>query len=119
MQTRQRQNGMEKEELKEVENQHLKRRIAELEARVAELEVGEKIGERERQRAEDAIAERDRALQLYSALLAQEQVVQQRLSLLAEASEALVVSLDYEQALTRLAQLMVPQLADWCLIDLI
>ncbi len=38
---------------------------------------------------------------------------------LAEASKLLAVSLDYETTLTRIAQLAVPQIADWCAIDII
>lgn len=38
---------------------------------------------------------------------------------LARASEILGASLDYEQTLQELAQLAVPRLADWCLIDLV
>ncbi|HZH91423.1 MAG TPA: ATP-binding protein, partial [Pyrinomonadaceae bacterium] len=38
---------------------------------------------------------------------------------LAEASEVLVSSLDYEATLTALAHLVVPRLADWCSIDMV
>ncbi|MGI9108188.1 MAG: PAS domain-containing protein [Pyrinomonadaceae bacterium] len=38
---------------------------------------------------------------------------------LAEASEVLVSSLDYEATLTALARLVVPRLADWCSIDMV
>jgi PAS domain S-box-containing protein len=38
---------------------------------------------------------------------------------LAEASEVLVSSLDYEATLARLARLVVPRLADWCSIDML
>ncbi len=38
--------------------------------------------------------------------------------LLAEASDALVTSLDREATLRRVAQLLVPRFADWCAIDL-
>ena len=37
---------------------------------------------------------------------------------LAEAGQALASSLDYEETLQRVAQLAVPQLADWCAIEL-
>jgi PAS domain S-box-containing protein len=40
------------------------------------------------------------------------------LSFLAEASALLSSSLDYEATLTRLAELVVPALADWCAIDM-
>ncbi|MDZ7962216.1 MAG: PAS domain S-box protein [Aulosira sp. DedQUE10] len=38
---------------------------------------------------------------------------------LAEASEILVSSLDYETTLASLAQLMVPKIADWCVVDIV
>ncbi len=38
---------------------------------------------------------------------------------LAEASEILAVSLDYETTLASLARLVVPEIADWCLVDII
>ena len=38
---------------------------------------------------------------------------------LAEASQLLASSLDYEQTLERVAQMIVPQLADWCGIDMV
>jgi PAS domain S-box-containing protein len=37
---------------------------------------------------------------------------------LAEASEVLVSSLDYEETLKRIADLLVPRLADWCAVDM-
>jgi PAS domain S-box-containing protein len=40
-----------------------------------------------------------------------------RLTLLAESSEVLGESLDYRSALASLARLLVPWLADWCLVD--
>jgi PAS domain S-box-containing protein len=42
-----------------------------------------------------------------------------RLRLLAEASEVLIASTSYEIALSTLARLLVPHLADWCAVDLI
>jgi hypothetical protein len=38
---------------------------------------------------------------------------------LAEASEILAGSLDYETELERVARLIVPTLADWCVVDLL
>ncbi len=43
----------------------------------------------------------------------------ERLAFLAEASRILAKSLNYEHTLTRLAQLAVPELADWCAIHII
>ena len=42
-----------------------------------------------------------------------------RLSFLAEASEILASSLDYEATLQRVAQLAVPHIADWCTVHII
>jgi PAS domain S-box-containing protein len=47
-----------------------------------------------------------------------EQTLRRRMSFLAEASELLSSSLEYEETLTRLARLAVPGLADWCAIDM-
>ncbi len=47
-----------------------------------------------------------------------QQAVARRLSFLAEASELLSQSLDPDEALSRLAQLAVGQIADWCGIEL-
>jgi PAS domain S-box-containing protein len=48
-----------------------------------------------------------------------EQAARQRLAFVAEASELLGSSLDYEQTLAWLARLSVPELADWCAIDMV
>ncbi|BAZ53770.1 multi-sensor hybrid multi-kinase [Nostoc sp. NIES-4103] len=45
--------------------------------------------------------------------------VEQRQRFLAQASNILATSLDYETTLTSLARLTVPELADWCVIDII
>ncbi|MGH2399131.1 MAG: SpoIIE family protein phosphatase, partial [bacterium] len=42
-----------------------------------------------------------------------------RLSLVAEASRVLASSLDYETTLTSVAQLIVPAVADWCIVDVL
>jgi PAS domain S-box-containing protein len=59
-------------------------------------------------------------------LLAREQAAREaaeaqgkRSSFLAEASRLLASSLDYRTTLTRVAQLAVPTLADWCFIDIV
>ena len=44
---------------------------------------------------------------------------EETLKFLAKASEVLNVSLDYEQTLTSLANLAVPNLADWCVVDIL
>ena len=48
-----------------------------------------------------------------------ERAARQRLAFIAEASELLSSSLEYEETLARLARLAVPQLADWCAIDMV
>jgi PAS domain S-box-containing protein len=48
-----------------------------------------------------------------------EQSLRRRMSFLAESSELLASSLEYDQTLTRLTQLAVPGLADWCAIDMV
>lgn len=54
-----------------------------------------------------------------SRLYAAEQAMRERMEFLAEASELLASSLDYNRTLRRLAQLCVPRLADWCAIDMV
>ncbi len=45
--------------------------------------------------------------------------IEARLRFLAEASAILGESLDYQQTLQRVADMVVPQLADWCVVDVI
>jgi PAS domain S-box-containing protein len=59
------------------------------------------------QAAREAAAEREHFL------------LQQRTQRLAEVGVALAESIDYERTLNRLAELMVPEYADWCVIDLL
>ncbi|MBX6342332.1 MAG: GAF domain-containing protein, partial [Thermomicrobiaceae bacterium] len=59
------------------------------------------------------LAEAERAAQAERAL------AQQRLAFLAEASALLAGSLDYETTLRRVAETVVPALADWCAVDLV
>jgi PAS domain S-box-containing protein len=47
------------------------------------------------------------------------QDAQSRLSLLARASDALSSSLAYEETLTAVAELAVPEFADWCVVDVL
>jgi signal transduction histidine kinase/GAF domain-containing protein len=53
-----------------------------------------------------------------SRLYAQEQSRRERMTFLAEASDLLSSSLDYQRTLRRLTHLAVPGLADWCAIDI-
>ena len=48
-----------------------------------------------------------------------ERSARERFAFIAEASELLSSSMEYEETLSRLAQLAVPQLADWCSIDMV
>ncbi len=50
---------------------------------------------------------------------AAEQALRERLSFLAEATALLTSSLELERTLQRLTELAVPQLADWCAIDML
>ena len=54
-----------------------------------------------------------------SRLYAAEQTLRERMTFLAEASELLASSLDYNHTLKQVAQLSVPGLADWCAIDMV
>jgi PAS domain S-box-containing protein len=54
-----------------------------------------------------------------SRLYAAEQTLRERMTFLAEASELLASSLDYNHTLRQVAQLSVPGLADWCTIDMV
>src|SRR5439155_6579133 len=54
-----------------------------------------------------------------SQLLAAERAAQERLSFLGEGSSLLASSLNYEDTLARIAQLVVPRLADWCAVDML
>ncbi|MFL6008363.1 MAG: SpoIIE family protein phosphatase [Rubrobacteraceae bacterium] len=72
------------------------------------------------------ITERKRAEQERDLLLASEQLARveavrarRRLALLAAAGTTLSASLDHEATLERIAGLVVPELADWCLVDVL
>jgi PAS domain S-box-containing protein len=54
-----------------------------------------------------------------SRLYAAEQNLRKRMTFLAEASEVLASSLDYNHTLGQVARLSVPGLADWCAIDMV
>jgi signal transduction histidine kinase/putative methionine-R-sulfoxide reductase with GAF domain len=54
-----------------------------------------------------------------AALYEAEQVAQERLQFLGEASTVLASSLDVEATLARVARLAVPHFADWCAVDLL
>ena len=70
----------------------------------------------ERQRAED---ERERALAAERAERKRAERAERRARLLADAGAALNESLDYEGTVRRLATLVVPDRADWCVVDMV
>jgi PAS domain S-box-containing protein len=70
------------------------------------------------------ISERKKAQEERDLLLVKEQLARaeavearRRLALLAAAGPALSASLDYTETLERITRLLVPELADWCLLD--
>ena len=65
--------------------------------------------------------EEERDLLLVREQLARAEAVtaRRRLALLAAAGPALSASLDYEDTLRRVTRLAVPELADWCLLDIV
>jgi PAS domain S-box-containing protein len=72
------------------------------------------------------ISERKKAEEERDLLLAREQLARteavrarRRLALLAAAGPTLSVSLDYEATLEGITHLVVPELADWCLVDIL
>ena len=69
----------------------------------------------ERKRAEE---ERARFIREQAAW-AEAEAARQRLTFLAEASQILASSLDFEGTLHSVAHLVVPQLADWCIMDVV
>jgi PAS domain S-box-containing protein len=75
--------------------------------------------EQERRELKMAFARQAAQALARSRLYAAEQTLRERMTFLAEASELLASSLDYNRTLGRLAQLCVPGLADWCAIDIL
>jgi len=78
------------------------------------IAVVEDISERKK-------TEEERDLLLVREQLARAEAVatKRRLMLLAAAGPALATSLDYEQTLEDITRLLVPELADWCLLDIV
>jgi PAS domain S-box-containing protein len=78
------------------------------------IAVVEDISERKK-------TEEERDLLLVREQLARAEAVaaRRRLTLLAAAGPALSASLDYEQTLDDITHLLVPELADWCLLDIV
>jgi PAS domain S-box-containing protein len=63
--------------------------------------------------------ERERAERERARLLDAERRARERLAFVAEASRVLASSLDYETTLQRVASLAVPELTDWCALDVV
>ncbi|HYQ83406.1 MAG TPA: PAS domain-containing protein, partial [Rubrobacter sp.] len=63
--------------------------------------------------------ERDTLLVREQLARAETVAARRRLTLLAAAGPALAASLDYEQTLEDITHLLVPELADWCLLDIL
>jgi PAS domain S-box-containing protein len=63
--------------------------------------------------------ERTQLLELEKTHRAQAEAAQQRSSFLAEASTLLASSLDYPITVARVVRLAVPQIADWCSVDIV
>ena len=78
------------------------------------IAVVEDISERKK-------TEEERDLLLVREQLARAEAVaaRRRLTLLAAAGPVLAASLDYEQTLEDITHLLVPELADWCLLDIV
>ena len=75
--------------------------------------------EPERREMKVALARQAAQALARSRLYAAEQTLRERMTFLAEASELLASSLDYNRTLRQLARLCVPRLADWCAIDML
>ncbi len=70
------------------------------------------------QEREEALRFREQTLQSERAARARAEAAQRREAFLAEASNVLSSSLDYSLTLENLVRLVVPRIADWCVIDL-
>ena len=86
------------------------------EARRAVRFIGTVLDITERKRAEE---ERDLLLVREQLARAEAVATRRRLALLASVGPILYSSLDYEAMLERIARLTVPELADWCLVDIL
>jgi len=75
--------------------------------------------EEERRELKMAFARQAAQALARSRLYAAEQAMRERMTFLAEASELLASSLDYNRTLAGLAHLCVPRLADWCAVDML
>ena len=89
------------------------RRQAEAALRIANAELAAKNAELQRQAEERALRIRAEAAQ------AEAEAARERSAFLAEASNALAASFDYEKTLQEVARLVLPRLGDCCVIDVV
>jgi len=61
----------------------------------------------------------ERGVAIFSRDITEQKLLEQNLAFLAEASKVLSSSLDYHHTLRMVARLAVPQIADWCAIDMV
>lgn len=80
----------------------------------AVLEINNDVTERKR-----AEEERERLLAQERVARSEAEAARRRMALLAAAGPVLSVSLDHAATLDRVTRLFVPELADWCLLDLV
>jgi len=83
---------------------------------LASAESGRVYGERDLRLAQELAARAALAVD-NARLFRDEQAAREQVSFLAEASAILASSLDYEMTLRSLAELIVPRLADWCIVQ--
>ncbi|WP_447978523.1 response regulator [Candidatus Nitrospira bockiana] len=101
-----------------VQARHLKRRVEEQSLALAKhaSELERIVQERTRELTE-ANQAKDEFLKARDRALAEARGAQQRLAFLADATRILVATLDYDETLGRVARLMVPTLADYCVVS--
>jgi PAS domain S-box-containing protein len=80
---------------------------------------GEEVFDEERRRFKIALAHQVAQALERTRLYQAERELRRRMTFLARAGYLLSSSLDYRETLTQLAQLAVPQLADWCSVDML
>jgi serine phosphatase RsbU (regulator of sigma subunit) len=68
---------------------------------------------------EEAIAAREREAERAAAAAAAAEMAGQHLMLLGDISQAMTSTLDTDEAVQRFAELVVPELADWCLVSVV
>jgi len=77
------------------------------------------VRHRMEQAREEAVAAREEAAERAAAAAAAAELAGRHLMLLGDISTAMTSTLDTDEAVQRFAQLVVPQLADWCLVSVL